>query len=122
MNRPIQNDHVYYTHILDNIQVLLIGGSTGTMLEALKVVGDGHDGHFGEVSSAFLPLEFWMVSRIVVFVSTFELITAACFSCFKNQRFCFMHFIIFQFAICDERAIVALAQPNKTKSCSMTPL
>ena len=36
-------------------QVLLIGGSTGTMLEALHVVGDGHDGHdgsLGEVSFA----------------------------------------------------------------------
>ncbi|KAG8502226.1 hypothetical protein CXB51_002163 [Gossypium anomalum] len=29
-------------------QVLLIGGSTGTMLEALHVVGDSHDGHLGE--------------------------------------------------------------------------
>ena len=36
-------------------QVLLIGGSTGTMLEALHAVGDGHDGHdgsLGEVSFA----------------------------------------------------------------------
>lgn len=32
------------------LQVLLIGGSTGTMLEALKVVGDGRDGPVGEVS------------------------------------------------------------------------
>lgn len=31
-------------------QVLLIGGSTGTMLEALHVVGDSHGGHLGEVS------------------------------------------------------------------------
>ncbi|OMO86196.1 Na+/H+ exchanger [Corchorus capsularis] len=30
------------------LTVLLIGGSTGTMLEALQVVGDGHDGHLGE--------------------------------------------------------------------------
>ncbi|GMJ05414.1 Na+/H+ antiporter 6, ARABIDOPSIS NA+/H+ ANTIPORTER 6 [Hibiscus trionum] len=30
------------------LSVLLIGGSTGTMLEALQVVGDGHDGHLGE--------------------------------------------------------------------------
>ncbi|XP_006878592.2 sodium/hydrogen exchanger 6 [Amborella trichopoda] len=29
------------------LTVLLIGGSTGTMLEALEVVGDGHDGTFG---------------------------------------------------------------------------
>ncbi|CAK9182201.1 unnamed protein product [Ilex paraguariensis] len=28
--------------------VLLIGGSTGTMLEALQVVGDGHGGPLGE--------------------------------------------------------------------------
>lgn len=33
-------------------QVLLIGGSTGTMLEALQVIGDGHDGPVGEVSIA----------------------------------------------------------------------
>lgn len=35
-------------------QVLLIGGSTGTMLEALEVVGDGHDGSLplGDVSTA----------------------------------------------------------------------
>lgn len=32
------------------LQVLLIGGSTGTMLGALQVVGDGHAGHLGEVS------------------------------------------------------------------------
>lgn len=32
------------------LTVLLIGGSTGTMLEALKVVGDGRDGPVGEVS------------------------------------------------------------------------
>lgn len=37
-------------------QVLLIGGSTGTMLEALQVVGDAHDGHLGEVSSAKVNL------------------------------------------------------------------
>ncbi|NP_001314657.1 sodium/hydrogen exchanger 6-like [Gossypium hirsutum] len=30
------------------LTVLLIGGSTGTMLEALQVVGDGHDAHLGE--------------------------------------------------------------------------
>ncbi|KAL5583334.1 hypothetical protein UlMin_015776, partial [Ulmus minor] len=30
------------------LTVLLIGGSTGTMLEALDVVGDGHDGQLGE--------------------------------------------------------------------------
>ncbi|KAG1363838.1 putative sodium/hydrogen exchanger 6-like [Cocos nucifera] len=30
------------------LTVLLIGGSTGTMLEALKVVGDGHNGRLGE--------------------------------------------------------------------------
>ncbi|KAL3519242.1 hypothetical protein ACH5RR_017391 [Cinchona calisaya] len=30
------------------LTVLLIGGSTGTMLEALEVVGDGHDGSLGE--------------------------------------------------------------------------
>lgn len=33
------------------MQVLLIGGSTGTMLEALEVVGDGHDVPLGEVES-----------------------------------------------------------------------
>lgn len=33
-----------------NFQVLLIGGSTGTMLEALEVVGEGHDAPLGEVS------------------------------------------------------------------------
>lgn len=32
--------------------MLLIGGSTGTMLEALQVVGDDHDGSLSEVSSA----------------------------------------------------------------------
>lgn len=26
------------------MQVILVGGSTGTMLEALEVVGDGQDG------------------------------------------------------------------------------
>ncbi|EOY29073.1 PREDICTED: sodium/hydrogen exchanger 6 [Theobroma cacao] len=31
------------------LTVLLIGGSTGTMLGALQVVGDGHDGHLGEI-------------------------------------------------------------------------
>ncbi|KAE8703387.1 Sodium/hydrogen exchanger 6 [Hibiscus syriacus] len=30
------------------LTVLLIGGSTGTMLEALQVVGDSHSGHLGE--------------------------------------------------------------------------
>ncbi|KAH1120591.1 hypothetical protein J1N35_003751 [Gossypium stocksii] len=30
------------------LSVLFIGGSTGTMLEALHVVGDSHDGHLGE--------------------------------------------------------------------------
>ncbi|TYH29713.1 hypothetical protein ES288_A01G034400v1 [Gossypium darwinii] len=30
------------------LSVLLIGGSTGTMLEALHVVGDGHGSHLGE--------------------------------------------------------------------------
>lgn len=30
------------------LTVLLIGGSTGTMLEALQVVGDAHDGPLGE--------------------------------------------------------------------------
>ena len=30
--------------------MLLIGGSTGTMLEALEVVGDGHDATLGDVS------------------------------------------------------------------------
>lgn len=37
-------------------QVLLIGGSTGTMLEALQVVGDANDGPLGEVSSAKVNL------------------------------------------------------------------
>lgn len=33
------------------MQVLLIGGSTGTMLEALQVIGgDTHDGHLTDVS------------------------------------------------------------------------
>lgn len=32
------------------LQVLLIGGSTGIMLEALEVVGDGHEGSLVEVS------------------------------------------------------------------------
>lgn len=39
------------------LQVLLIGGSTGTMLEALQVVGDGHESTLGEVSSRNLPKE-----------------------------------------------------------------
>lgn len=30
-------------------QVLIIGGSTGTMLEALEVVGDGQSGSLDEV-------------------------------------------------------------------------
>lgn len=30
--------------------MLLIGGSTGTMLEALEVVGDSHDTSLGDVS------------------------------------------------------------------------
>ncbi|KAK4588762.1 hypothetical protein RGQ29_019675 [Quercus rubra] len=34
-------------------QVLLIGGSTGTMLEALHAVGDGHDGHDGSLGEIF---------------------------------------------------------------------
>ncbi|CAI9087077.1 OLC1v1007488C1 [Oldenlandia corymbosa var. corymbosa] len=33
------------------LTVLLIGGSTGTMLEALQVVGDGHDVSFGDIQS-----------------------------------------------------------------------
>ncbi|KAF2318136.1 hypothetical protein GH714_000599 [Hevea brasiliensis] len=33
------------------LTVLLIGGSTGTMLEALQVVGDGHDGSMREFQS-----------------------------------------------------------------------
>ncbi|KAK4793918.1 hypothetical protein SAY86_011912 [Trapa natans] len=33
------------------LTVLLIGGSTGTMLEALQVVGDSHDGSLGETYS-----------------------------------------------------------------------
>ncbi|KHG02521.1 Sodium/hydrogen exchanger 6 -like protein [Gossypium arboreum] len=36
------------------LTVLLIGGSTGTMLEALQVVGDGHDAHLGEILSEVL--------------------------------------------------------------------
>ncbi|MBA0839845.1 hypothetical protein Goarm_005538, partial [Gossypium armourianum] len=36
------------------LTVLLIGGSTGTMLEALEVVGDGHDAHLGEILSEVL--------------------------------------------------------------------
>ncbi|XP_074329368.1 sodium/hydrogen exchanger 6-like isoform X2 [Apium graveolens] len=35
------------------LTVLLIGGSTGTMLEALEVVGDGHDGHDGPLVESF---------------------------------------------------------------------
>lgn len=35
------------------VQVLLIGGSTGTMLEALHVVGDTHESHLTDVSFAF---------------------------------------------------------------------
>lgn len=35
------------------LTVLLIGGSTGTMLEALQVVGDGHDGHDGPLVESF---------------------------------------------------------------------
>ena len=36
------------------LQVLLIGGSTGTMLEALQVIGDTNEGHIdGDVSSYF---------------------------------------------------------------------
>ncbi|GMJ09975.1 Na+/H+ antiporter 6, ARABIDOPSIS NA+/H+ ANTIPORTER 6 [Hibiscus trionum] len=34
------------------LTVLLIGGSTGTMLEALQVVGDDRDGHLGEIFEA----------------------------------------------------------------------
>lgn len=47
-------------------QVLLIGGSTGTMLEALQVVGDGHDGSLGDVS--YLPLwcTFTSVRRLFI--------------------------------------------------------
>lgn len=33
-----------------DLQVLLIGGSTGTMLEALEVVGDSRDTSLGDVS------------------------------------------------------------------------
>ncbi|GKD26961.1 hypothetical protein Tco_1233175 [Tanacetum coccineum] len=32
-------------------EVLLIGGSTGTMLETLNVVGDTHNGHLNDVSA-----------------------------------------------------------------------
>ncbi|KAK7824140.1 sodium/hydrogen exchanger 6, partial [Quercus suber] len=35
------------------LTVLLIGGSTGTMLEALHVVGDSHDGHDGSLGESF---------------------------------------------------------------------
>ncbi|XP_017258561.1 sodium/hydrogen exchanger 6 isoform X1 [Daucus carota subsp. sativus] len=35
------------------LTVLLIGGSTGTMLEALEVVGDGHDAHDGALVESF---------------------------------------------------------------------
>ncbi|KAK8630108.1 hypothetical protein V6N13_078918 [Hibiscus sabdariffa] len=41
------------------LTVLLIGGSTGTMLEALQVVGDGHDARLGgevfEGSNGYVP-------------------------------------------------------------------
>lgn len=39
------------------VQVLLIGGSTGTMLEALEVVGDGHSSPLGEVTYQNLTVE-----------------------------------------------------------------
>lgn len=34
---------MYFFNAVFNLQVLIIGGSTGTMLEALEVVGDSHD-------------------------------------------------------------------------------
>ncbi|GMJ14307.1 Na+/H+ antiporter 6, ARABIDOPSIS NA+/H+ ANTIPORTER 6 [Hibiscus trionum] len=43
------------------LTVLLIGGSTGTMLEALQVVGDGHDARIGdgfEGNNRYVPTAF----------------------------------------------------------------
>ncbi|KAE8724292.1 Sodium/hydrogen exchanger 6 [Hibiscus syriacus] len=52
------------------LTVLLIGGSTGTMLEALQVVGDGHDAHFGEnrgrLHCIFLDWSFQILSELLI--------------------------------------------------------
>ncbi|KAI5671315.1 hypothetical protein M9H77_11679 [Catharanthus roseus] len=40
--------HLCALTMWQHLQVLLIGGSTGTMLEALQVVGEGHDGSLNE--------------------------------------------------------------------------
>ena len=57
------------------LQVLLIGGSTGTMLEALEVVGDGHDGSLGEVSLPVNLCNFLQLVTIFLFmVLTFLLL------------------------------------------------
>lgn len=49
--------HLCALTMWQHLQVLLIGGSTGTMLEALQVVGEGHDGSLNEVRSLldYLP-------------------------------------------------------------------
>ena len=55
------------------MQVLLIGGSTGPMLEALEVVGDGLDGSQEDVSlndlNYSISLALWGVRRPLVILS-----------------------------------------------------
>ena len=67
-------------------QVLLIGGSTGTMLEALQVVGDGHDSPLGEVSVAKMQiLDSWLlgywISWPLEWVIFWKLMATSIFSC-----------------------------------------
>ena len=43
-----------FSYHFENFQVLLIGGSTGTMLEALQVVGDSDDHEYSLTEVRFM--------------------------------------------------------------------
>lgn len=57
----------FFNNIL-NLQVLIIGGSTGTMLEALDVVGDDYDGSLGTLGEVCLSLHSFFFSSFTLLV------------------------------------------------------
>ncbi|KAI3745311.1 hypothetical protein L1987_58422 [Smallanthus sonchifolius] len=55
------------------LTVLLIGGSTGTMLEALQVVGDTHEAHLTDVSIAVDIIAKCLANNIIVCIAYYSL-------------------------------------------------
>lgn len=53
------------------IQVLLIGGSTSTMLEALHVVGDGNDGRRPSLEAS--NMHFIKIGHVISYISAYQL-------------------------------------------------